>query len=65
MFECMGCSYHKIEGMFLVCGFKGEHRPCETVAKANLSKEDLNPYPSYAVSWLMQEDEENDLTYPM
>lgn len=64
MFECMGCSYHKIEGMFLVCGFKGEHRPCETVAKANLSKEDLNPYPS-CVSWCMQEDEENDLTYPM
>lgn len=64
MFECMGCSYHKIEGMFLVCGFKGEHRPCETVAKANLSKEDLNPYPSFA-SWCIQEDEENDLTYPM
>ena len=47
-----------------MCGFKGEHRPCETVAKANLSKEDLNPHPSY-VSWLTQEDEENDLTYPM
>ena len=64
MFECMGCSYHKIEGMFLVCGFKGEHRPCETVAKANLSKDDIDPHPSFR-SWCMQEDEENDLTYPM